>query len=59
MMGALRFECADIAVELTGAIQKCLALVHGPTRSKLLSAQAVLRDRHPLMPFVLRSVKVA
>ena len=39
---ALRFERAYIAVELAGAIQKRLALMHGATCSKLLSAWAVV-----------------
>src|SRR6266581_1197664 len=39
---ALRFEWATIAVEFAGAIQKRLALMHGTTCSKLLSAWAVV-----------------
>jgi hypothetical protein len=39
---ALRFERAYIAVELAGAIQKRLALMHGATCPKLLSARAVV-----------------
>src|SRR6185437_14327313 len=39
---ALRFERAYIAVELAGAIQKGLALVHGAARSEPLSAGAVI-----------------
>jgi hypothetical protein len=39
---ALRFEWTYIAVELAGAIQKCLALVYGAARSKPLSARAVV-----------------
>ena len=39
---ALRFEWAYIAVELTGAIQQRLALVHGAARSELLPARAVV-----------------
>src|SRR4051812_48794628 len=39
---ALRFERAYIAVELAGAIQKGLALVHGAARSEPLSARAVV-----------------
>src|SRR4029453_9271070 len=39
---ALRFERAYIAVELAGAIQKGLALVHGAARSEPLSARAVI-----------------
>src|SRR6202011_2935898 len=39
---ALRFERTYIAVELAGAIQKRLALMHGATRPKLLSAWAVV-----------------
>src|ERR1700710_2272402 len=39
---ALRFERAYVAVELAGAIQKRLALMHGPARPKLLTARAVV-----------------
>jgi hypothetical protein len=39
---ALRFERAYIAVKLTGAIQKRLALVHGAARPEPLSARAVV-----------------
>ena len=37
---ALRFERAYIAVELAGAIQKRLALMHGTTCAKLLPTRA-------------------
>src|SRR5258708_21862361 len=39
---ALRFEWANIAVELAGTIQKRLALVHGAACPKPLSARAVV-----------------
>jgi hypothetical protein len=39
---ALRFEWTYIAVELAGAIQKGLALMHGTTRAKSLPARAVI-----------------
>src|SRR5450432_1651653 len=39
---ALRFERACIAVELAGAIQKRLALMHGTTRAEPLPAGAVV-----------------
>src|SRR4051795_621325 len=42
LWAALRFEWANIAVELACAIQKCLALVHGAARPKPLSARAVV-----------------
>ena len=42
LRAALRFEWADIAVELAGTIQKRLALMHGAARSKPLSARAVV-----------------
>ena len=40
---ALRFERTYIAVELAGAIQKRLALMHGATRPKPLPAWAVVK----------------
>jgi hypothetical protein len=42
LWAALRFEWANIAVELAGTIQKRLALVHGATCSELLSARAMV-----------------
>src|SRR5450756_1115000 len=42
LWAALRFEWANIAVELAGAIQKRLALVHGAARPKPLSAREVV-----------------
>ena len=42
LWATLRFEWAYIAVELAGAIQKRLALMHRAARSKLLSARAVV-----------------
>jgi len=42
LWAALRFEWAYIAVELTCAIQKRLALMHRAARSELLSARAVV-----------------
>ena len=42
LWAALGFERAYIAVELAGAIQKRLALVHGAARPELLSARAVV-----------------
>jgi hypothetical protein len=38
----LGFERAFIAIELAGAIQKCLALVHGATRAEPLPAWAMV-----------------
>ena len=42
LRAALRFEWADIAVELAGTIQKRLAFVHGAARPEPLSARAVV-----------------
>src|SRR4051794_8765540 len=42
LWAALRFERTYIAVELAGAIQKRLALVHGAACPKLLSARAMV-----------------
>src|SRR4029077_5582680 len=42
LWAALRFERACIAVELTGAIQKRLALMHRAARPKPLPARAVV-----------------
>ena len=42
LWAALRFEWAYIAVELTCAIQKRLALMHRAARSELLSARTVV-----------------
>src|SRR4051812_102392 len=39
---ALRFEQTCIAVEFAGAIQQCLALVHGAARPEPLSARAMV-----------------
>ena len=39
---ALRFERAYIAVELTGAVQMRLALMHGTTRTKSVPTRAVV-----------------
>ncbi len=42
LWAALRFEWANVAIELACAIQKRLALVHGAARPKPLSARAVV-----------------
>ena len=42
LWAALRFEWANVAVELACAIQQRLALVHGAARPKSLSARAVV-----------------
>ncbi len=42
LWAALRFERANIAVELAGTIQKCFALVHCTARPEPLSARAVV-----------------
>ena len=43
LWAALRFERTYIAVELAGAIQKCLALVHRAAGPEPLSARAMRR----------------
>ena len=42
LWAALRFEWANVAVELACAIQQRLSLVHGAARPKSLSARAVV-----------------